>query len=384
MTQKVVITGLGLVSSLGEGHAPHLALADHVPEPEMRDFAGTFVHPAPPINFDTQIPKKGDQRQMEMWQRLGVHTAGLALDDANLKSDAALLEKTHMIVAAGGGERDETTDENLLNGIGQTNDIGAFINASLSTNLRPTLFLAQLTNLLAGNISIVHNVTGSSRSFMGEEMAGMDALRTMNERIRHGQAEIGLVGAAYNAERKDMLLNYAFADLLTKTRAPVGARGDESGIAFGSMSAFFVLEAETHAKQRGARIHAELGDVLTTRSAREPGDIQKSLASLNAPQDAAHVLSGACGRPDITTDEFEFWAKKNATVRAIAALIGHGPEVQGLFATALAALFLGADRFPKAFSASEKSSVTAPSTIIASCCGIWRGEALAFVHKAAA
>ena len=37
------------------------------------------------------------------------------------------------------------------------------------SDLRPTLFLAQLSNLLAGNISIVHGVTGSSRTFMGEE-----------------------------------------------------------------------------------------------------------------------------------------------------------------------------------------------------------------------
>src|ERR1700734_4050117 len=33
------------------------------------------------------------------------------------------------------------------------------------------LFLAQLSNLLAGDISIVHGVTGSSRTFMGEEGA---------------------------------------------------------------------------------------------------------------------------------------------------------------------------------------------------------------------
>ena len=37
--------------------------------------------------------------------------------------------------------------------------------------------LAQLANLLAGNISIVHGVIGSSRTFMGEEGAGIDALR---------------------------------------------------------------------------------------------------------------------------------------------------------------------------------------------------------------
>ena len=52
------------------------------------------------------------------------------------------------------------------------------------SDLRPTLFLAQLSNLLAGNISIVHGVTGSSRTFMGEEAAGVDAVRIAAARIR--------------------------------------------------------------------------------------------------------------------------------------------------------------------------------------------------------
>ena len=51
------------------------------------------------------------------------------------------------------------------------------------SDLRPTLFLAQLSNLLAGNISIVHGVTGSSRTFMGEEAAGVDAVRIALARI---------------------------------------------------------------------------------------------------------------------------------------------------------------------------------------------------------
>ena len=54
-------------------------------------------------------------------------------------------------------------------------------------DLRPTLFLAQLSNLLAGNIAIVHGVSGTSRTFMGEEAAehrrgadraGADRIRT--------------------------------------------------------------------------------------------------------------------------------------------------------------------------------------------------------------
>jgi hypothetical protein len=74
-------------------------------------------------------------------------------------------------VAAGGGERDYAVDREILTGLREP-PIRAFLNERLHGDLRPTLFLAQLSNLLAGNISIVHGVTGASRTFMGEEKLG--------------------------------------------------------------------------------------------------------------------------------------------------------------------------------------------------------------------
>src|SRR5581483_10663849 len=114
-----------------------------------------IVHPLAPINLDTQIPKKGDQRQMEPWQRIGTYAAGLALDNAKIKGNAEILAHTDMIVAAGGGERDMAVDSAILTGIDKAADPEAFLNEHLMSDLRPTLFLAQLSNLLAGNISIV-------------------------------------------------------------------------------------------------------------------------------------------------------------------------------------------------------------------------------------
>ena len=77
------------------------------------------------------------------------------------------------------------------------------------TDLRPTLFLAQLSNLLAGNISIVHGVAGSSRTFMGEEAAGVDAVRIACARIAAGQGELFLVGGSYNARAAGRPADYA-------------------------------------------------------------------------------------------------------------------------------------------------------------------------------
>src|SRR5690606_17555908 len=112
-------------------------------------------------DWGLQIPKRGDQRQMETWQRLGTYAAGLALDDSGLKNDEALCSTMDMVVAAGGGERDEAVDSTILEASTVRNDRDVLLNEKLTTELRPTLFLAQLSNLLAGNISIVHKVTGS-------------------------------------------------------------------------------------------------------------------------------------------------------------------------------------------------------------------------------
>ena len=146
-------------------------------------FAPYIVHPLAPVSFDAQIPKKGDQRQMEAWQRIGTYAAGLALDSAGIKGNQEILGRTDMIVAAGGGERDLAVDMAILNADAQGQFGPGFLNERLMNDLRPTLFLAQLSNLLAGNIAIVHGVCGTSRTFMGEEAASIDAARIALARI---------------------------------------------------------------------------------------------------------------------------------------------------------------------------------------------------------
>src|SRR3546814_12106394 len=76
----------------------------------------------PEIDWSEQIPKRGDQRQMENWQRLGVFAAGLALDDAGLKTDADACSSMDMIVAAGGGERDIKVDSLIVDEATKRND----------------------------------------------------------------------------------------------------------------------------------------------------------------------------------------------------------------------------------------------------------------------
>src|SRR5438445_2051699 len=120
--KEVWITGIGIVSSLGEGLDAHWdALnAKRVNVDEAR-FAPYIVHPLAPVSFDAQIPKKGDQRQMETWQRIGTYAAGLALDSAGVKGNQEILSRMDMIIAAGGGERDLNVDMAIMNADAQGN-----------------------------------------------------------------------------------------------------------------------------------------------------------------------------------------------------------------------------------------------------------------------
>ena len=343
---EVWITGIGLATSLGEGlDANWDALNARRINVDEKTFAPYIVHPWAPVNLDTQIPKKGDQRQMEAWQRIGTYAAGLALDSAGVKGDKEILGRMDMIVAAGGGERDLAVDMAILNADAKGNSAPSFLNERLMNDLRPTLFLAQLSNLLAGNIAIVHGVSGTSRTFMGEEAAGIDAARIALARIAAGQSDIALVGAAHNGERKDLLVLYEFGDFNLKDKfAPVWQRDKNSGFALGSAGCFLVLESREHAEARGAKPYARLTKVVADLAQRKhPGAVTKSLealwSKLGVVGDSGNLISSATGVEPVTSEEKAFLRQHPGfAVRATGTMFGHTLETQFPLGLALAAL----------------------------------------------
>jgi 3-oxoacyl-[acyl-carrier-protein] synthase II len=384
------ITGVGIVSALGEGPDAHWqALNEGRMAADGAYCPPYFIHRITALDYDKQIPKKGDQRQMEAWQRIGTYAAGLALDDAGAK-DAELLSRMDLIVAAGGGERDTAVDSAILSGLPKASNPEAFLNERLLGDLRPTLFLAQLSNLLAGNISIVHGVTGSSRTFMGEESSGVDAVRIALARIKAGQSNISLVGGSYNAERKEQLLFLGFAQLnLEGEMRPVWERGERGGFAMGSLGAFLVLEPREHAEKRGAKALARLTFVTSEHSRRKPGMITEALEHMWALcegklQPGEHaIISGATGAEPATREERAFLAKHpDVPVRATGAHLGHGMEAQFVMNVALAACAVhrGALFPPLGQSGVERPSEGTLRQAVVTSIGHWRGEGLALVE----
>lgn len=366
MPRRVVVTGVGVVSSLGESLDAHLVAFDEnfVPVVDAESFAPYSIHPLAPIDYSLQIPRRGDLRQMEDWQRLGVYAAGVALQSAGLSDDEDAKDSLELLVAAGGGERDITVDGEIVTGLLHADNRPAYLNEHLLNDLRPTLFLAQLSNLLAGNISIVHGVTGGSCTFMGEEQAGVDIFRIANSKIAAGQSEAIMIGAAYNAARPDMLLGLEFNSRLHEGPfAPVFS-AERNGAIMGSVGAFFVLESLERANARDARIFAEISGAVSDRASASPDDLTSGLASmiegLGPFEDDVTVISAANGVGPRTSNERAAIAAAvpAGDVFGVSDFVGHGLE-----AAFPAAVALGVARIASG----------GASDVIATCASRWRG-----------
>ena len=387
---EVWITGIGLATSLGEGlDANWDSLNQGRINVDETSFAPHIVHPFAPVNLDTQIPKKGDQRQMEAWQRIGTYAAGLALDSAGVKGNKDILGRMDMVIAAGGGERDLAVDSGILSAQAKGNSAPGFLNERLMSDLRPTLFLAQLSNLLAGNIAIVHGVCGTSRTFMGEEVAGVDAARNAMSRIAAGQSDIALIGGSHNGERKDLLVLYEFGDFNLKDNfAPVWARKEHAGFALGSAGAFIVIESKQHALARGAKPYARLTNVVADLSTRkQPGTVTATLdklwSELGPIEAGGVIITGATGAEPVTSEERAFLQKHgDFAVRSTGTRFGHTMETQFPLGLGLAALSLsrGALFPPGDTSGAEIEMQRPPSQIVVVGAGHWRGEGMALVE----
>jgi 3-oxoacyl-[acyl-carrier-protein] synthase II len=385
----VVITGVGIVTCQGVGKEPHIALLTAADAPktvvETEKFKPYPIHPLPEVDWSQQIAKRGDQRQMENWQRSGVFAAGLALDDAGLKEDLEACGTMDMIVAAGGGERDINVDTLIVDEGLKRNDREVLLNEKLTTELRPTLFLAQLSNLLAGNISIVHKVTGSSRTFMGEEAAGISAVETAFYRIKSGESSHALVGGAFSAERLDMVL--LFEAIGSHSRGdwqPLWSR-DVGGITSGSLGAFLVLESRAHAEARGAHIYSTISSIEGDRGNRTGGNLEKRLERLleparSLPTDSTAIFSGSSGMPELASREKAVLEHQfpGAAIRGFGGVTGHGLEAHFTLGLALAALAIDSEaKVPPFDGGHEKSMRSGTRAAVVTTVGHQRGEGVA-------
>jgi 3-oxoacyl-[acyl-carrier-protein] synthase II len=186
------------------------------------------------------------------------------------------------------------------------------------------------------------------------------------------------------------LLYDAGGHLLRGSFKPVWERTSSPGMVLGSLGAFLVLEARSHAQARGAKPLARLLAVLSARSRRPASAVTKTLAQmwqkLTAQRAMARtaIISGATGTKTATSEE-RAWLETmpDLPVRASGSKLGHGFEPQFAMNIALATLVLGrAQLFPALDSSGVEQQHDGPlDQVVVTSVGHWRGEGIALIES---
>ncbi len=188
--------------------------------------------------------------EVDRSSQLGLYVAGRALEDAGLPADGSLPREMDVILGTGHGN------------VAVSNDGTRVFYSEGYRRLRPTTVLRVMLNRTANQISIRHQLTGTSYVVSCACATGSIAFGEAFHRIRFGLSDAAL--AACCDTGLDLPTFSAWNRLGVLSRIPDPAKAsrpfdvDRQGLVMGEGGAAFVLETLESARTRGARILAEV------------------------------------------------------------------------------------------------------------------------------
>jgi 3-oxoacyl-[acyl-carrier-protein] synthase II len=260
--RRVVVTGIGLVTSLGIGRAENweAALAGRSGagpvsfEPlDTRTTIACEVKGFEPADFmDKRVA-----RRMDRFAQLAVASGRMALEDAGLSVGDDLAPRIGALVGSGIGGLDTFVSQ-----VTSAADRGP-------DRLSPLFIPMVIANMAAAQVSMELGLQGPLSTISTACASGNHALGDATELIRSGRADAMLAGGAEaSVNRVGVGAFNAMRALSTRNDDPEGAsrpfdRGRD-GFVMGEAGAILVLEALDHAEARGAEPICEvLGYGLT-------------------------------------------------------------------------------------------------------------------------
>ena len=259
--RRVVVTGLGLVSPVGnsvaEGWANLVAGRsgiDLITKFDASAFACRFAGEVKGFQIEDYIPAK-EARHMDTFIHFGMAAAMQAVQDAGLPTGDALNEETAERIGCmvgsgiGGLPMIELTD-------GEYRERGP-------RRISPFFVPASIINMISGHVSIKYGFTGPNLAIVTACTTGLHCIGEAGRLIEYGDADVMVAGGAESTVSPLGVGGFAAARALsTRNDDPKTASRpwdrDRDGFVLGEGAGVLVLEEYEHAKRRGAKIYAEL------------------------------------------------------------------------------------------------------------------------------
>src|SRR5918998_2228397 len=247
---RVVVTGLGPISSIGIGvaaFADGLRVGRSGASPIQTFDATGFPHVYGAEVADFSPERFLRRLSLSSWGRssqFAAAAARLAVEDAKLDVDRCRADRVGVIMGTTSGESQvvETLTEQLV--------VGGF------EALSPELLTQMPAGRIADAVSEELGSTGESLTIATACSASNYAIGHAYDALADGEADVMLAGGADSVCRWAHAGFYRLGALAKKACAPFDR--DRSGILIGEGGAVLVLETIEHAQARGARIYAEV------------------------------------------------------------------------------------------------------------------------------
>jgi len=277
LNRRVVITGIGLVSSLGIGTAATwqqlLAGTSGVTRVTKFDVTGYAAQIAAEVKgFDPlDFVEKKDVKKMDVFIQYAIAASQFAMDDAQLKITPENAPDIGVFIGSGigGFQTIEREHSALL--------------AGGPRKISPFFIPSAIINLASGQVSIRFGAKGPNLATCTACSASAHAIGESFEIIKRGDADAMIAGGSEAAITPMSLGGFAaLRALSTRNDDPAHAcrpfDKDRDGFIIGEGAGTLILEELEHAIRRGARIYAEIvgygmsGDAYHITAPSEDGD----------------------------------------------------------------------------------------------------------------
>ncbi|MFC9774780.1 beta-ketoacyl-ACP synthase II [Paenibacillus chitinolyticus] len=255
--ERVVITGMGIISPLGNGVAPFwerlvqgqsgITRIDTFDTTRYKAKIAGLVR-----DFDGEaLFGRKEARKMDRFCQFALAAADQALLDAELNLDMTDRERVGVYVGSG------------IGGIGTLLEQNRVLLERGPERVSPTLVPMMISNMAAAMISIRHQTLGPTMSPVTACSIGNTAIGEAFRTIRTGDADVIIAGGSEAAAGEISLASFGNATALSthneepaKASRPFDAGRD--GFVMAEGAGILILESLSHARRRNARIYAEV------------------------------------------------------------------------------------------------------------------------------
>ncbi len=363
MKRRVVVTGVGIVTALGNDvPTTWNALvsggngADYIKRFDTEKFPVKFACEVKGFDALDFLDKK-EARRMGAFTHYAIAASDEAVKDSGLVIDESNAEMVGTYISSGIGDfwAIEREHEKLL--------------TSGPDRVSPFFIVSAIVNLAAGNVSIRHGAKGPNSATATACSAGAHAIGDSFRIIERGDADVMICGGAEGAITPMSVAGFAsMRALSTRNDDPKHASrpfdAERDGFVIGEGAGILILEEYESAKRRGAKIYAEIvgygmsGDAFHVTMPDESGSgairvMQKAIKDAGIePTDIGYINAHGTSTP--YNDKFETLAIKQVfgehayklAVSSTKSMTGHALGAAGGIEAVISALSLKNEVLP--------------------------------------